>query len=71
MAKIAVTEIEYVEGGKAIWINSPKGVTVMRITCSGVVKVAKVDTYVDVPTFDINVTGNITILKGKQRKRKA
>ena len=71
MAKIAVTEIEYVEGGKAIWVHGPKGDTPLRITCTGAVKVVTVDGYLDAPTIDLNVTGNITILKGKPRKKLA
>lgn len=70
MAKIPVIEIDYVEGGKALWVHGPKGDTPLRVTCSGVVKVVTVDGYLDAPTIDLNVTGNITILKGKQRKRK-
>lgn len=67
MATIAVSQIEYVEGGRAIWIHSPDGVTVMRIHCTGQVKVLERDSF-KYPNADLNVTGDITIgmpLEGK------
>ena len=70
MPKIAVAELEYVEGGNAIWIHSPKAVTVMRIQCTGQIKTCAIPLHSSSHMADLNVVGNITILKHKQAKRK-
>lgn len=67
MAKIAAAQIEYQEGGRAIWIHNDKGVTVMRINCSGQVKTHR-NHRVVCASADINVEGDINIcLPGRKK----
>ena len=57
--EIPVVAIEFDEGGKAIWVQQPSG-TVLRIQCSGQIKVRTGCTN-NVPHADINVVGDIEI----------
>ena len=71
MAKIAVAQIEYQEGGRAIWVHDPQGVTVMRIQCTGEIKTQAVEQlHSSSHIIELNVVGNITVLKSKKRKKK-
>lgn len=62
--KIPVCEIEFYEGGRVIWIHSPKGATVMRICINpgspGVIKTTQCDSN-PVSHTDIIVEGDINI----------
>lgn len=57
---IDVAQVEFSEGGKAIWVHDAKGSTVLRIQCSGRIEVH--DGCVNnCPHADINASGNIDI----------
>ena len=67
MAKIAVSQLEYRPGGKAIWVHGPKGTTVLRIQCSGTITV--LEREVLHPSADLHVVGDIIIFKPKRKKK--
>jgi hypothetical protein len=60
MIKIPVLLMEFVEGGRAIWIHNKQGSTVLRIQCTGAVRLHKGCTNIS-PHADINVVGNIEV----------
>lgn len=55
---IPVTELEFHEGSRTIWVHSPKGGTVLRIKCTGQIKVHKCTTN-PISHGDILVRGDI------------
>lgn len=69
MTKIPVVLLEFVEGGKAIWITGPQGGNVLRIQCTGIVKTHSGCQNL-CPHADINVTGDIEICIPDKPKRK-
>lgn len=60
MTQINVAVLEFTEGGMAIWIHDKKGCTVIRIQCTGKVKIHEGCTNI-CPHADINVKGDIEI----------
>jgi hypothetical protein len=66
---IPAAEIEFVEGSHTIWVHSPKGGTVLRIKCTGKIRV---QTCKDSPIShgDIMVDGDITICMAGQKCKK-
>ncbi len=60
MTQINVAQMEFQEGGKAIWIHNRKGATVLRIQCTGEVRIHKGCTNICAHA-DINVKGNIEV----------
>lgn len=60
MIEIPVAIMEFVEGGRAIWIHDKQGATVVRIQCTGQVKVHGGCENICAHT-DINVQGDIAI----------
>jgi hypothetical protein len=64
---IDVSQLEFMEGGKAIWIHNDKGATVLRIQCTGQVKIHTPCENICAHT-DINVVGDIEICMPGKRK---
>lgn len=60
MTEIDVAVMEFSEGGKAIWIHNNKGCTVLRIQCTGKVKIHKPCDNICAHA-DINVIGDIEV----------
>lgn len=60
MTQINVAVMEFQEGGRAIWIHNDKGCTVLRIQCTGKVRIHQGCTNICAHA-DINVTGNIEV----------
>lgn len=60
MKSIRVAVIEFMEGGKALWVHNNKGMTVLRIQCTGNIKIDNECTNVCAHS-DINVVGDINI----------
>ena len=60
MIEIPVAMLEFVDGGKAIWIHDPNGGTVLRIQCTGNVT-ANYGCENVCAHADINVVGDIEI----------
>lgn len=60
MESIDVAVLEYVEGGKAIWVHNANGCTVLRIQCTGKVLVHNGCQNVCAHS-DINVIGDIVL----------
>lgn len=67
MAKISVSDIEYEDGGKAIWVHSPNGTTPMRVQCAGNIRVAY--TTRGAPFIDVLVGGDIVVCLPKKKKK--
>ena len=72
MEQIKVAVLEYTEGQKAIWVHNSKGMTVLRIQCTGKIIVDRECINICAHS-DINVTGNIHLCvpSGAKKKRKA
>ena len=69
MRQIEVAQIEYAEGGRAIWIHNKKGMTVLRIQCTGkIVEHKECQNTCD--HADINVVGDIDICITDKPKKK-
>ncbi len=60
MNQVKVAIMEFSEGGRAIWIHDKKGSTVVRIHCTGQIKLHSGCENICVHT-DINVSGDIDI----------
>jgi hypothetical protein len=67
--QIEVAMMEFVGGGKAIWIHNKEGSTVLRIQCTGEVKIHNGCTNICTHA-DINVKGNIDMCVPAKRNRK-
>lgn len=65
---IEVVELEFVEGGNTIWVHGPQGATVLRVKCSGQIKVQRGCENV-CAHGDMEVTGDINIcMPGRPKK---
>lgn len=60
MMQIAVAMMEFCDAGRSIWIHDNEGSTVLRIQCTGKVKLHYGCTNI-CPHSDINVVGDIEI----------
>src|SRR5687767_1963597 len=60
MTSIDVAVLEFSEGGRAIWVHDSQGSTVLRIQCTGKVKIHKSCENICAHS-DINVIGDIEI----------
>lgn len=58
--KIHACEIEFEEGGRAIWVHSPDGTTPLRIQCNGEIVIHKLSDVQHL-SIDLNVVGNINV----------
>lgn len=63
---IDVAALEYVEGGRAIWIHNNEGSTVIRIQCTGKVTTEYGCSNI-CPHADINVIGDISLCMPGER----
>lgn len=74
MIQIDVALMEFKEGGKAIWIHNRKGQTVLRIQCTGEIKIHP-GCCNTCAHADLNVSGNIDVCipdeKPNRGRRKA
>jgi len=59
--KIPVCEIEFEEGGKAIWVHAPDGTTPLRIQCEGAIVVHALSN-VQHMSIDLRVANNIHVM---------
>lgn len=66
--EIPAVAIEFDEGGHTIWVQSPKGATILRIKCTGKIKVhthaAKYENGVS--HADVMVQGDIDVCLAKE-----
>lgn len=60
MESISVAVVEFVEGGKALWVHNKKGATVLRIQCTGRIMVHRECENICAHA-DINVDGDINL----------
>lgn len=60
MTQIKVAVVEFNEGGRAIWVHNSKGGTVLRIQCTGQVKIHPHCENICAHS-DINVKGDIEV----------
>jgi len=60
MEQIDVAMLEFSEGGKALWVHNDQGSTVLRIQCTGRIKVHQGCTNICAHA-DINVNGDIEV----------
>ena len=57
---IQVSQLEFYEGGNTLWVHGPDGGTVLRIKCTGQVKVNP-ECENSCPHSDMTVRGDIEI----------
>jgi hypothetical protein len=57
--QIPVAQLEFDVGGRAIWVHSELGMTVLRVTCSGEIKV--IPSSAGYTYADLNVIGDMNI----------
>lgn len=67
--RIAVAVLEFYEGGNTLWVHGPEGGTVLRIKCTGIVKIKR-DCQNSYAHADMMVNGDIEICMPGRRKRK-
>lgn len=65
---IPVAQLEFNEGGNTVWVHSPLGGTVLRIKCTGSIKVSQCENS-PVSHSDIMVAGDIDICVSKDAER--
>lgn len=61
---IPVCELEFIDNGNTIWVQSPQGATILRIKCSGKIK-TDTCTVSPVSHGDILVDGDINLCVSK------
>jgi hypothetical protein len=61
-------QIEFVDGGKTLWVHGPTGATVLRLKVTGKITAASCETS-PVPHGDAIISGDLVICIPK-RKRK-
>jgi len=69
MNQIQVSVLEFAEGGRALWVHDARGCTVLRIQCTGKVKIHKGCTNICAHA-DINVIGNIEVCVPPARRKR-
>ncbi len=69
MTAIPVAVLEYTEGGNTLWVHNRKGATVLRVQCSGKIKIHSPCENICAHS-DIRVPGDIEICVPERKKRK-
>ena len=69
MKQIPVVLLEFKDGGNTIWVHGPEGGTVLRIKCTGKIRVNKCAAS-PIAHADLMVTGDIEFCVPSRRRSK-